>query len=126
VLARSRDGERLVESDSYRGLIFGLERAVRTQLARLRCVCSGSDPISRDCCQRKEVRCGDYRDPLKCTKRQQMPAVSDDDMCCPNGRRAFKNLVVVWVSGEGLERTGDRNDLQKREKIRHRIKRLAW
>ncbi len=45
-------------------------------------------------------------------------------MCCPNRRCAFQDIVVVWVSGNGLELTGDRNNAQKREQIRHRIERL--
>jgi len=53
-----------------------------------------------------------------------VPAVSCDDMCCPNRRCAFQDLVVVWVSGNGLELTGDGNNAQKREQIRHRIERL--
>src|SRR5271165_6615101 len=45
-------------------------------------------------------------------------------MCRPNDRRAFQDLVVVWVSGNGLELASDGNDAQKREQVGQGIERL--
>jgi len=80
--------------------------------------------VSWGSCHGKEIRRSQNGDPLKSPQRQQVPAVSCDDMCCPNRRCAFQDLVVVWVSGNGLELTGDGNNAQKREQVRYRIERL--
>jgi hypothetical protein len=47
-------------------------------------------------------------------------------MRCSSRRCAFQDLVVVGVSGNGLELAGNGNDAQKHEQIRHRIERLLW
>jgi hypothetical protein len=61
--------------------------------------------VSWRSCDGKEIRRTQNGDLLKRSQRQQVPTVSCDDMCCPDRRYAFQDLVVGWVSRNGLERT---------------------
>src|SRR6516165_1995624 len=72
----------------------------------------------------EEIRSGDNRDSLERPQGKQMTAIPCNNMRRSTDNRTFQNLVVVRVRGHGFELTGDQNDLQESEQIRHGVKRL--